>query len=67
MFLTVTALSWFNRGIRAFRPSSMYDALAYLGDPHEPGPLIERELDKLRDEVAADDAPRPPPPLPGLA
>ncbi len=67
VLLTVTALSWFNRGIRAFRPSGLYGALTYLEIPTTRGPLIERELNKLRDEVAADDAPLPPPPLPGLA
>jgi hypothetical protein len=51
---TVTAISWFNRRIRAF-PSTragLRDALAYLDIPMSRTELIERELDKLRAEVA---------------
>jgi hypothetical protein len=45
---TVTALSWFNRRIRAFPPSAMRDAIAYLEIPGSRAELIERELDELR-------------------
>ena len=67
VLLTITALSWFNRRIRAFRPSGLRDAVAYLEIHASRTELIERELGKLRDEVDADDAPRPPPPSAGLA
>jgi hypothetical protein len=48
---TVTALSWFNRKIRAFPPSGLRDAIAYLEIPASRVELIERELLKLRLEV----------------
>jgi hypothetical protein len=50
----VTALSWFNRKIRAFSPSAIRDALAYLEIPASRTELIGRELDKLRDELGGD-------------
>jgi hypothetical protein len=48
---TVTALSWFNRKIRAFPPSAMHDAIAYLEIPASRQDLIEREMQKLRGEL----------------
>jgi hypothetical protein len=45
---TVTALSWFNRRIKAFSPSALHDAIAYLEIPVSREELIEREVDKLR-------------------
>jgi hypothetical protein len=45
---TVTALSWFNRQIRAFPPSALRDAVAYLEIPASRVDLIEREVGKLR-------------------
>jgi hypothetical protein len=46
--LTVGALSWFNRGIRAFSPRELLDALAYLEIPSRRAGVIGRELDQLR-------------------
>jgi len=48
---TVTALSWFNRKIRAFPPSAWRDAIAYLDIPGSRADLIEREVAKLRLQV----------------
>jgi hypothetical protein len=48
---TVMALSWFNRKIRAFPPSGLRDAIAYLEIPASRGDLIERELGELRREL----------------
>ena len=48
---TVTALSWFNRKIRAFPPWALGDAIAYLEIPASRTDLIERELHKLRIEL----------------
>ena len=48
---TVTALSWFNRKIRAFPPSALRDALAYLEIPVSRTELIEREMRRLRLEL----------------
>lgn len=45
---TVTALSWFNRKIKAFPPSAMKDALAYLEIPEMRRDMIEQEMRKLR-------------------
>jgi hypothetical protein len=44
----VTALSWFNRKIRAFPPTGLRDAIAYLEIPGSRTELIEREMAKLR-------------------
>jgi hypothetical protein len=44
----VTALSWFNRSIRAFPPNGLHDALAYLEIPATRGDLIQREILRLR-------------------
>jgi hypothetical protein len=44
----VTALSWFNRKIKAFPPSGLGDALAYLEVPATRAELIDREMNKLR-------------------
>ena len=48
---TVTALSWFNRRIRAFPPTGLHEAIAYLEIPASRIDLIERELEKLRREL----------------
>ncbi len=48
---TVTALSWFNRRIRAFPPSGLRDALEYLEIPLSRIELIEREVTLLREEL----------------
>ena len=48
---TVTALSWFNRKIRAFPPTALREAIAYLEIPASRIDLIERELEKLRREL----------------
>ena len=48
---TVTALSWFNRKIRAFPPTALREAIAYLEIPASRIDLIERELEKLRLEL----------------
>jgi hypothetical protein len=48
---TVTALSWFNRKIKAFPPADLRDALAYLEIPASRTDLIEREIGSLRDEL----------------
>ena len=48
---TVTALSWLNKKIRAFPPSAIRDAIAYLEIPASRADLIETELLKLQAEV----------------
>jgi hypothetical protein len=48
---TVTALSWFNRKIKAFPPSGLREAIAYLEIPATRTELIEREIIKLRAEL----------------
>jgi hypothetical protein len=50
---TVTALSWFNRRVRAFPTSAWRDAIAYLEIPASRADLIEREMQKLRLELGA--------------
>jgi hypothetical protein len=50
----VTAMSWFNRKIRAFAPSAIRDAIAYLEIPASRTDLIVREIDKLRLEIGGD-------------
>lgn len=52
---TVTALSWFNRRIRAFPPSALRDALAYLEIPQSRWDLLEREMDALQREIGQGD------------
>ena len=47
----VTAMSWFNRKIRAFPPSGFRDAIAYLQIPASRTELIEREMAKLKAEL----------------
>ena len=49
---TVTALSWFNRKIKAFPPTGLGDALAYLEIPATRAELIDREIRKLRLELS---------------
>ena len=51
----VTAMSWFNRKIRAFPPSGFREAIAYLEIPASRAELIERELHNLRTELSDDD------------
>ena len=48
---TVTALSWFNRKIRAFPPTALREAVAYLEIPASRTDLIARELEQLRTEL----------------
>jgi hypothetical protein len=47
----VTAMSWFNRKIKAFPPSGLRDAIAYLEIPASRTELIEREIEKLKGEL----------------
>jgi hypothetical protein len=49
--MTVTGLSWFNRGIKYFAPSSLREAIAYLEIPSSRTELIEREFSRLRLEL----------------
>ncbi len=51
----VTALSWFNRKIRAFSPSGLREAIAYLQIPPDRLGLIEREAAKLRRSLSDHD------------
>ena len=44
----VTAMSWFNRKIRAFPPSGFREAIAYLEIPASRTDLIEHEMDVLK-------------------
>ena len=48
---TVTALSWFNRRIRAFPPTGLHEAIAYLEIPASRIDLIEREVRALHLEL----------------
>jgi len=48
---TVTALSWFNRRIKAFPPADLRDAIDYLEIPRSRFDLIAGELAVLRLEV----------------
>lgn len=52
---TVTALSWFNRKIRAFPTSAVRDAIAYLEIPVSRLEILEREVQKLRLELDQPD------------
>jgi hypothetical protein len=47
----VTAMSWFNRKIKAFPPSGFREAIAYLEIPASRTELIEREIAKLKCEL----------------
>ena len=47
----VTAMSWFNRKIRAFPPSSFRDAIGYLEIPLSRVELIEAALAELREAL----------------
>jgi hypothetical protein len=49
---TVTALSWFNRRIKAFPPSGLADALEHLEIPASRTDLIAREIRTLRVELS---------------
>ena len=51
----VTALSWFNREIRAFPPTGLSDALDYLQVPQSRIDLIQREMLKLRASLGSDE------------
>jgi hypothetical protein len=44
----VTALSWFNRRIKAFSPTALREALAHLEIPVSRMDLIQREAARLR-------------------
>jgi hypothetical protein len=48
----VTALSWFNRRSKAFAPSELREAIAWLEIPATRTELIEREIIRLRAELA---------------
>jgi hypothetical protein len=50
----VTAMSWLNRKIRAFPPTGLADALAYLEVPQSRMELIEREMAKLHRSIGGD-------------
>jgi hypothetical protein len=50
----MTVASWFSRHLRAFRPSELGEALAFLEIPASRADLIERELCRLRQEVERD-------------
>jgi hypothetical protein len=45
---TVTALSWFNRRIKAFHPTALVEALEHLEIPASRTDLIVREIERLR-------------------
>jgi hypothetical protein len=49
---TVTALSWFNRRIKAFPPSGLAEALEHLEIPASRTDLIAREIRTLRLELS---------------
>lgn len=51
----VTALSWFNRKIKAFPPEGLADALSYLEIPQSRIVLIEREMTRLRASLGRDE------------
>ena len=44
----VMAMSWFNCKIRAFPPSGVREAIAYLQIPASRAELIKREMDMLK-------------------
>jgi len=50
----VTAMSWFNREIKAFPPSGFREAIAYLQIPASRTELIEREIERLKLELDND-------------
>ena len=45
---TVTALSWFNRRIKAFQPTALAEALEHLEIPASRTELVAREIRRLR-------------------
>jgi hypothetical protein len=49
----VTAMSWFNRSIRAFPVPGLADAIAYLEIPASRVDLIRREVSVLRRQLSA--------------
>jgi hypothetical protein len=51
--LTVTFLSWFNRGIKYFPPAKLREAIAYLEIPSSRVELVERHVATLRRELGA--------------
>jgi hypothetical protein len=51
---TVTILSWFNRKIKAFPPSGLLDALAYLEIPGSRAALIAAEIRQLHAELGGE-------------
>jgi hypothetical protein len=50
----VTALSWFNRKIKAFPPTGFREAIAYLEIPASRTELIEREIERLKLDLDDD-------------
>jgi hypothetical protein len=46
-----TALSWFNRAVKAFQPTEFAAALRHLSIPESLAPSIEQEMTSLRAEV----------------
>jgi hypothetical protein len=47
----ITALSWFNRNVKAFAPDDEFDAFAYLGIPDDLQDHCSDELHRLIDEM----------------
>jgi hypothetical protein len=47
----VTAMAWFNPGVRSFPIDGLADALAYLAVPRGEWPLVEREVEKMLSEL----------------
>jgi hypothetical protein len=48
----VTAMAWFNPSVRAYAPSEVNEALRFLGVPENQWGYIQREAEKLKDELA---------------
>lgn len=47
----ITALSWFNRNVKAFAPDDEFDAFAYLGIPDDLHEHCSDELHRLIEEM----------------
>jgi hypothetical protein len=47
----ITALSWFNRNVKAFAPDDELEAFSYLGIPTDLYDLCSEELHRLIDEM----------------
>lgn len=50
----VTALGWFNPGIKAFHPDELEAALEHLGVPPRDRAEVRRTVDALREELGLD-------------